>query len=431
MKKAGSFLAIATILGVPVWMDYLQGSFLFYFTLLLAPFVLYCQHTGTSSTRYGWWSIWALLGHLYLGINVLFLAGYLFFVLFLVEWQWGKLNSLSIYWIFLLSPLTIFLFGIFSFPIRLKLSEIANYFLSFVVPNINCQGNMLVLEGVEFSVDEVCMGLNMVGYSYLAILVLLAQLEKKAAVQLSKPIIFGILSLGTCLILIANLLRIIVIVFFKAMPGTSLHELLGLASWIIYVILPSYFIIKISVQKWGKNIVAQAPYQIPKQQAYSIITSCLILLALGGYNNLSKDKNPPKATVYFEAGNLDQSTAKDGVLQLKNEEVLIYVKPAAPAYRADHAPNICWKGSGYEFRKEATKTIQGIEVMYAQLQKGDEVLHTVWWYDNGVHQTASQLDWRWNSLKGQGGYQLINVTTENIELLEKYVGLARASTSPQ
>lgn len=419
----GSFLLLATLIGIPVWQSYLHGSFLFYCTLLLAPYILYVQQKEVASPRYAWASIICGIGHLILGINILYLSAFLFFVLFLVEWQYGKLNALSIYWIFILSPLTIFLFGIFSFPIRLELSKLASWMLHFVQSDLTCQGNVIVLNGAEFSVDEACMGLKMVSYSYLVFLILIAYFEKKRQVELSKLLVVFVLSIGTALILLANLIRIITIILLQAMPDTFAHELIGVISWLAYVILPAFFLIRFFVNQWGRIYSIQAPKKLSSLLVTILCISSLSLLSIGSYKNLTKDKTPPKASIPIQIKGFEQQIAKDGVIQLKNEEALIYIKPACAPYRADHAPNICWKGSGYAFSKESLKTMGTLTVITAQLKKGTDILYTAWWYDNGSKQTANQLEWRWNALKGKGNYQLLNVTVEDPNLLEKYVRL--------
>lgn len=419
----GSFLLLATLIGIPVWQSYLHGSFLFYCTLLLAPYILYVQQKEVASPRYAWASIICGIGHLILGINILYLSAFLFFVLFLVEWQYGKLNALSIYWIFILSPLTIFLFGIFSFPIRLELSKLASWMLHFVQSDLTCQGNVIVLNGAEFSVDEACMGLKMVSYSYLVFLILIAYFEKKRQVELSKPLVVFVLSIGTALILLANLIRIITIILLQAMPDTFAHELIGVISWLAYVILPAFFLIRFFVNQWGRIYSIQVPKKLSSLLVTILCISSLSLLSIGSYKNLTKDKTPPKASIPIQIKGFEQQIAKDGVIQLKNEEALIYIKPACAPYRADHAPNICWKGSGYAFSKESLKTMGTLTVITAQLKKGTDILYTAWWYDNGSKQTANQLEWRWNALKGKGNYQLLNVTVEDPNLLEKYVRL--------
>lgn len=422
-KLIGSFLALTLLIGIPVWQDYLHGNFFFYFTLLLGPYILYVQQKEVASTRYAWASILCGMGHLILGINILYLSAALFFVLFIIEWQYGKLNALSIYWIFILSPLTIFLFGVFSFPIRLELSRIASGLLQFVQPNLTCQGNIIVLNGAEFSVDEACMGLKMVSYSYLVFLVFIAHFEKKHQVILSKPFVIMLLSVGTLLILFANLIRIITIILFQAMPDTILHEGIGLISWLAYVILPSFWLIRFSICYFGKNYIIQSPKQLPVKSVLLVSTTALVLLTLGSYQALTKNKTPPKATIPIQLKGFEKRIAKDGVVQLRNEVALIYIKPSCAPYRADHAPNICWKGSGYSFSKEQLRTIKNKTVLAAQLKKGEDILYTAWWYDNGLHQTASQVEWRWNTLQGNGNYQLMNVTVESPELLDDYICL--------
>lgn len=419
----GSFSFLALLIGIPVWQSYLHGSFLFYFTILLAPYILYVQQKEVASPRYAWASLFCGIGHLILGMNILYLSAFLFFILFLIEWQYGKLNALSLYWIFILSPLTIFLFGVFSFPIRLELSKLASWLLHFVQSDLNCQGNIIVLNGAEFSVDEACMGLKMVSYSYLVFLVLIAYFEKKRHVELSKPLVILVLSTGTILILLANLIRIITIILLQAMPDTLAHEAIGLISWLAYVILPAFFLIRFSVYKWGRIYPIQSPKKLPTLFVTILCITSLSLLTIGSYKTLTKDLTPPKANIPIQIKGFEQEIANDGVVQLKNDEVLIYVKPASAPYRADHAPNICWKGSGYAFSKESLKTIGNLKVLTAQLKKGDDILYTAWWYDNGKQQTANQLEWRWNALKGKGNYQLLNVTVEDPALLEKYVRL--------
>lgn len=409
-------------MGFPIWQEYLQGNLLFLFTLLLTPYILYVRHPATASTQYAWLGLLCALGHYVLGINILFLMSYLCLGLFLVEWQWGKLNNLTLYWIFLLSPLTIFFFSVFSFPIRLELSNIAAYILSFIHPDISSQGNIIVINKDEFSVDQACMGLKMVGYSYLALLIFITYFERKLSQQLHKKWIILILSIGSLQILLANLIRIITIIIAGAMPETTAHEVIGISSWIGYVIIPSYFLVWWITKRYGQLPVPRRAKVLPPACAYSLLVALVLSI---GFNSYNKQYNPARIPVAHYPPNcipsLTTQTHSDGILQLKNDEILIYIKPSCPPYRADHAPNICWKGSGYTFHKEAVLSINNMPMLCAELHKGDAVLYTAWWYDNGVHQTNSQVTWRWNSLKGQGNYQLINITANSRSILEDYI----------
>jgi len=418
----GGCLVITGLMGFPIWQEYLQGNLLFLFTILLTPYILYVRHPDTSSPQYALLGLLAALGHYVLGLNVLFLMSYLCLALFLVEWQWGKLNNLTLYWIFLLSPLTIFFFSVFSFPIRLELSNLAAYLLSFVQSDIVCQGNIITIQGDEFSVDHACMGLKMVGYSYLAFLVFITHFERKLSQQLDKKWIVLILSLGSIQILLANLIRIITIIIAGAMPETTAHEVIGLSSWIGYVIFPSYFFIQWLTKHYGQLPSPRRTKVLPPICAYSLLFALVISIGINSYNKQYQPAQAPVAAYKQNCiPNVEQQTNMDGILQLKNDEILIYIKPSCPPYRADHAPNICWKGSGYAFRKEAVLIVNDIPMLCAELHKGDAVLYTAWWYDNGLHQTNSQLEWRWNSLKGNGNYQLINITANNSATLKTYI----------
>ncbi|MBU0765830.1 MAG: hypothetical protein KJ607_13470, partial [Bacteroidetes bacterium] len=97
-------------------------------------------------------------------------------------------------------------------------------------------------------------------------------------------------------------------------------------------------------------------------------------------------------------------------------------------YGSDHNPSICWLGSGYSFENINTTTINGCEIYTATLEKEGSRLYTAWWFDNGEHKTIEQFSWRWNSLKGQAPYRLINVTCETGDkLLEEVTKLINTS----
>jgi hypothetical protein len=65
-------------------------------------------------------------------------------------------------------------------------------------------------------------------------------------------------------------------------------------------------------------------------------------------------------------------------------------------------------------------------VYTALLVNGKEKLATAWWYSNGNRHVTDQLDWRWNMVKGEKGYALINVTaaneTDRRKAVEKIIG---------
>jgi len=100
----------------------------------------------------------------------------------------------------------------------------------------------------------------------------------------------------------------------------------------------------------------------------------------------------------------------DAIVKLSTDKVLVYLKPIIGFYSSDHQPTMCWKGSGYEFRKLETVMLDGQEIYTSSLEKAHDKLYTAWWYDNGSLQSISQLTWRWDSFSNNRPWVLVNVT---------------------
>ena len=55
--------------------------------------------------------------------------------------------------------------------------------------------------------------------------------------------------------------------------------------------------------------------------------------------------------------------------------------------------------------------------MVAQLVSDHQQLHTAWWYSNGQHRTAQQVDWRWRMFMGEPDFRLVNVSATSFDQL--------------
>ena len=108
-----------------------------------------------------------------------------------------------------------------------------------------------------------------------------------------------------------------------------------------------------------------------------------------------------------------------GATKLTSDHALIYVKPCKNFWGLEHSPMICWKGSGYELRKEQIKILHGIECYTAELVKGKDKLYTLWWYRNHQQNTISQMDWRLAMANGAEAFQLVNISAETEQELEQ------------
>jgi exosortase N len=382
--------------------------------LLVIPFVLYIKNKKVYSLRYGLLSILFLLLYPFLKVQSCFFLGYVFFLLFIVESHIGKLNNLPIFLIAIISPFAIFVFEIFGFPIRLQLTEAAANILSMGNVDIVSKGNVIKTGGYEFSVDPECMGLKMVISGFLISLAIIAYYEKKTKKSVHFILITVLLGIATFLIVLCNFFRIIGVIIFKALPGTFMHEVIGLASLIIYVMIHAYFITKIFFKYLGKPFKALACNK-SKSKLYSVLTIVIIvMLAFMNYNregfrNVVCD-NKAKS-LYLEG--FSKGKIKGEVTKFENDTSLIYIKPSSRFYGADHTPIICWKGSGYKFKNEQIINIGDYDIYFAELHSDNDMLYTTWWYDNGKHRTIKQFDWRWRMLRGEEAFRLINVTCLN------------------
>jgi exosortase N len=402
---------------------YLRFDFNFTLSLLLVPFVLYVKHKNHQSVRFGIASLVFLSFYPVLKIQSFYFFGFSFFLLFVIESHLGKLNNLPVFLLILLSPVAIFAIEVFGFPIRLWLTNVSAQIISFVNDSIQSSGNQIFFNGEKFTVDPECMGLKMVITGYLLTLVIIAWFERRSKLELSFLSVILILFTASILIIISNLFRIIGIIFAKAAPETLSHELIGVSSLIIYVILPVYFLCRIFYKKFSKTIKAKPEKKLKKGLSYGLSIILLLSLAL---LNLNRENYRSKAgiiqTKSFEMEGYQCNQLENGVSKLTNDSALVYIKPIPNFYSADHTPMICWKGSGYQLHNQQKIKVKGHEVYFAELiLENSKSLCTAWWYCNEKHITINQMEWRWQLIKGEDNFSLINVTCNNKTSLKKEI----------
>ena len=94
------------------------------------------------------------------------------------------------------------------------------------------------------------------------------------------------------------------------MPDTLAHEVIGLISWLAYVILPAFLFIRFSVKKWGRAYPIQSPKKLATFLVTALCISSLSLLTIGSYKTVYKDKTPPKASVPIQIKGFEQEIEK-------------------------------------------------------------------------------------------------------------------------
>ena len=300
----------------------------------------------------------------------------------------------------------------------MELTELSVIALQSIGLSISHEGNLIFYKHKSFLVDEACAGLHLTEYGLLFALWMLGW--KEMITQTTKPLYYhlGVLFLTIVLLLFSNCIRIVLLILFDIPPTSSAHYIVGWANFILYVLIPIFFLLKLHKQIGVLNPL-QTPLTFGKK---SILTFGLILLLFVPVCWIKKNRDfvSEVAPNFMMLPEFDQKEMKDGVVQFSNDTALIYMKPPVPVYRMDHSPKICWRGSGYAFKHTQEIEINGKSLLMSELknQKGKS-LYTTWWYDSGIHQTGDGLEWRKLALLNQEQFYLVNVTTSSPETLKK------------
>lgn len=380
--------------------------------LVLIPFVLTCNGQRRFNFGYllGMIVFGALVFHYNIRIGYFFVLA--FFILFVVELIIGKTGVLILFLLVFMSPVFEQVAVIIGFPIRLQLTAWAGEMLSYSGLNIRVDGNMMILNGSTFSVDDACMGLTMLAFSMLMGVFTLAyqcRVQNKRAGFIRTLVFFlavFILNVG------CNLFRIMILVTFQIGPEDPMHEATGVICFIVYVMIPMYFL-----SRWPlipKINSSKVSYIEMTRATWSSVFGLSVLILLIGIRISvirSEASGIPGATLNISG--YRNETMKDGITKLYNNDVLVYVKPIPEFFTSEHTPLFCWRGTGYQFESIRKVIVDNHEIYAGQLKKPGQVLFTAWWYTNGTIQTVGQLNWRSRMLMGEPRFCLINVTADS------------------
>jgi exosortase N len=400
--------------------DFLTGSNVL-IGFCLFPFVLLVK--GKQRVNYIYLAIVFLLGlvaYSYTVRTFYFLALFVF-ILFLLEMYLGQLDRLVLFLLLFMSPFIHQIIVILGFPIRLQLSGWAGQLLSLAGMNIQVEGNMMILDGATFSVDDACIGLNMLATSLLMGVFLLA--HQYHTRKLSLPFLHLVMFFAIVFVLNigSNLLRIVMLVLFRIAPEHTMHEITGIACMLVYCVVPLYFAGKWMVGKFGKPFTrdeAGDPINITSRGKIILTVISFVILATGvGIRQRQSTTTLPH--IHFHREGFETTLLDAGVTKVHNKDLLLYLKTIPEFFSAEHTPLFCWKGTGYSFKEIKKTTIHGHEIYIGRLRKSSDMLYTAWWYSNGTLHTIDQLTWRLHMLTGKPRFVLVNVTANSEEVLLK------------
>ena len=400
--------------------DYLITDYIVWATLVLSFYIIKPDKTRRGNKRYLFLSVIIIILAYISGIKTLYFLSLGSALLFAIETFLGTIGYLPVFLLGLLSPTFKFFNNLLGFPVRLKLSEWAGNILMHLGYQIEVNGNILVLNGAEFSVDPACVGLKMMSVSILGGLLIMAFFRHQHARSFKVPKITLILLLIIGFNIAGNLIRIMLLTIFRLPPENPCHEVVGILCFLIYIMIPSYFMIK-----WFANRLSERPNNSiqpgigikPGVVINGILLTCILITGMIRFGH-------PKV-IFANAPEISMTgyskvVVNGDVVKLEKPGILIYIKPIQSFYCAEHSPMICWVGSGYKFDRINRQVICNKEVYTGILSKGKDHLFTAWWYDNGSYRTGNQFDCRWRTLKGEN-FNLVNVSAEDESVLQEEI----------
>ncbi len=416
---------VGLLCSLPTLQFYAQvnGMVLAYAGMLFLPLAFYIKKPAYLSMRFALSTLACLGIFILIPSHLILLFGFYCFCFLVMESFLGKLNKLAFILMILASPIAYSLFEVFGFPIRLTLTKWAASILNFSGFDCQSTGNLLEVNGAIFSVDPVCMGLNMVMTSLLGSLILISFLEKKCLQYFTNIGLLLNLIASLAFVILANLFRIVLIVLWKAMPGTTLHEMIGLCSMVAFVFVPLYFLLPIILRYFSKpdsdeNVIRPINSQLRNSSIFVLLVG--LFIANQVHPNIQKEVLDEQTRSVNLAGyekEILQFPNDLEVVALKSEQHLIYIKSQYPYRISNHSPLICWQGSGHEIKNERVLEVNQHLVFTAELISENDSYYTAWWYDNGKYKTIGNTDWRWKLMKGEPSFRLVNVSAKDFSQL--------------
>jgi len=368
------------------------------------------------SFRYFIWAGISFFVALFIPVNSLIIIFLLFSILFLIESQYGKLDELILGLILFISPIFKNLSHLFEYSLRITLSEGVTKLFQMMGFISFSKGNTIILSGKEFSVDPACSGLNMLETSFLLSLFLVGFYQRKAGKKLPLWVLGGIILCTVFLNMGSNFMRILVLIISNIPPNNPAHEGIGLICLFIYGLIPMKFFIEWIIPKMGKTYTLKR--NVLKFNPQLLSASLLIGIFFLIHIRKGPDEYLQNIPSTMEIKGYKKSKLSQGLVKFENPEALIYLK-STNFYAPDHDPMICWRGSGYEFQMIEKLRYNGRPIMFGILKKGNDLLYSAWWFDDGKVKTIDQWDWRYRAATQTHPFYLINITTQNPENLKK------------
>jgi exosortase N len=349
--------------------------------------------------------------------------------------QIGKISALPALLLLTISPVFNYVTDVFSFDLRLEITALAVNILKKMTPSVSnpisgnftptfqAVGNIIRLpNGDEWHIDAACMGLNMLSVGLILTYFFIGFFSKKIGRLPTNRSVFTLVFTAFIFNLLSNLTRIIAVVLLRIPPKTVGHEVIGLLSFLIYGVIPVYFLIQFTSRFsfFFKEKIDENAFRNAKNEANSRVAriSTLVFMLLVGraiYLDLYKKPSQNLVLSAETTANFEVKNLAHGVTQLRNDSTLIYLKNLPHGFTTEHSPMVCWRGSGYEFQKIERTKIGEIPVYIGILQRDTDQIHAVWWFESDNFATSDQMAWRYRVFTEGASFRLVNVNAASRE----------------
>ena len=393
---------------------FLPMNFEFWLGIVLLP-LLATPRMHSPSRRYIVPTIAVLAATLlWYPSNSFLYAGAVGTLLLAVETLRGKQNWLLPATLFAISPFFYHFSNLWTFDLRLQLTELAVGLLDTIGLSTAARGNEILLDEQTFTVDEACAGLKMLGTSILLALMTAAHFEqqRRRITTLWGTALLAILAIS--LGIFANLNRILLLVLFNIPPEDIWHQILGTATVVFYVVGPTYVLLRFGFSFISKKITETEPKKrLPARQLWLLNgTACTLLFVaiIAQRDTLPTDNAMAVVRPAPEWRGRSFELDSSGVFRWTDARTLAILKPPVRSFQGTHDPRYCWRGTGFEFRAMRKRSIDGLECYFATIEREGQRFVTAWWLDNGEMATISEFDWRMRSARGEAPFWLVNLT---------------------
>lgn len=360
------------------------------------------------------------------GVKTFYFLSLVFSVFLFLELYKGKISYLPLFSLFSVSPIAIYIAKMAGFNLRLSLTEWAVKVMHILNFKAYANGNIIVFNNQEFFVDEACTGLKLLEASFLLAILILAFHEKYLSRTYNLFLIAGWLMITLLLNIVCNISRIIILVVFEIMPSSPSHMMVGVVCLFFYVLIP-LLVIGSRINSLVRPIESTEKIKQGKLYMLVLVTIGMILAGFKCTYTYYDQLSYVYGGRYFVEGFIT-SKMGDGISKLSNNKSLVYVKPIANFYNADHNPSICWQGSGYQLKSFNKVKLKDGLVYFGILEKEGSKFYTAWWYQDtsSCCKTIDQFQWRTQACFYGKKFNLVNVNSSTYKQLLNDISLVRA-----